>query len=76
MRYQLTGKITISYSYKINAIIEGNDEDDAIDGLLSALEPSEAFASDTDMDSLSVAIIPDSEPLIGMPMLPGFDSPA
>jgi len=78
MQYRVNGTVKITYSWLIvNEVVEGDDEDDAIDALIGDLDPTDAF--DTDYDTYSLAIEEDAElseaqrmQALGMPMLPGF----
>lgn len=82
MRYTAHGTIRITRSWAIvNETIEGDSEEDAIDGLIEDLNSEDAFEYDADTYGLTVEPIPDPEEpseaarmrAMGQPVLPGFD---
>jgi hypothetical protein len=79
-KFKVDGVVKITYTYYIvNETIEGDDEEDALDGLIETCEPTDAFDTDIDFYSLKVEEIEEAEETeakrmiaMGASMLPGF----
>ncbi len=76
--YRFSGTVKITYTWLIvNEVAEGDDQEDAMDGLLDKLEPHDAFDTDYDTYSLALEAVEPSEAqrmaALGMPVLPGLE---